>query len=446
MNYFHSVRLIDSRCKGCTHCIRTCPTEAIRVRNGKAIIISERCIDCGACIRTCPNSAIIAVTDPLEAIHRYQYKIAIPAPALVSQFSRRYSVEKVLAGFLLLGFDRVLEVGLGADLIKRATSDYLKSAGSLLPRPVISSECPAVVRLIQVRYPGLAGNILPIQAPMALTGRYAKELTVRELGIPSSDIGVFFISPCPAKATAAKQPVGTPNSYVDGVIAISDMMNYIKANFERIRPPDTPIQAASGSGLGWGRRGGVIAGLDIPNLLAVDGIQEVSRVLEKIENGGFQNIQFMEAMACVCGCVGGVLTSENPFIAMLKLDIVAREIGQGSREAFETARRFIPKEWYDLPLKIEPRPAISLGSDVREAMKRMQEIELLCKELPDIDCGACGCPTCRAFAEDVAAGHMTRMDCLFDLRERVRSLAGELFSLAKKLPQVMRDKGGSRDT
>jgi iron only hydrogenase large subunit-like protein len=443
MNYFHSVRLLDDECRGCTHCIRTCPTEAIRVRNGKATIITDRCIDCGECIRTCPNNAKIAVTEQLEELGKFKYKIAIPAPSFVSQFSRRYSIEKVLAGFLFLGFDHVLEVGFGADLVSTAITEYLNSSGARMPRPAISSSCPAVIRLIQVRYPGLVGNIIPMQSPMEITARYVKEATMRELGIPMHEIGVFFIAPCPAKATIVKQPIGAATSCVNGVIAIRDMVNHIKTNFDKIPPGMTMLQSASRLGLGWGRREGEIDALKITNRLAVDGIHQVSRVLEKIENGGFQNIHFLEAQACVCGCVGGVLTAENPFIAKLKLDIVSEESGDGNREEFEKARTLIPKEYYFLPDKIQPRPAISLGPDVREAMKILQEIERIHAELPGIDCGSCGCPTCRTFAEDVVAGHMMRMDCLFDLRERVRCLAGEIFSLAKKLPHVMQDKGGT---
>jgi iron only hydrogenase large subunit-like protein len=445
MNYFHSVRLLDNECRGCTHCIRTCPTEAIRVRNGKATIITDRCIDCGECIRTCPNNAKIAVTEQLEEINKFKYKIAIPAPSFVSQFSRRYSVEKVLAGFLFLGFDRVLEVGFGADLVSKALIEYLNTSGARMPRPAISSACPAVIRLIQVRYPGLVGNIIPMQSPMEITARYAKEGAMRELGIPLNEIGVFFIAPCPAKVTVVKQPIGAVQSSVNGVIAIRDMVNHIKANFEKIPTGMTTLQSASSLGLGWGRREGEIDALKTANRLAVDGIHQVSRVLEKIENGGFQNIHFLEAQACVCGCVGGVLTSENPFIAKLKLDIVSEQSGNGNREEFEKARSAVPKEYYFLPEKIQSRPAMSLGGDVREAMKMFQEIERIRAELPGIDCGSCGCPTCRAFAEDVVAGHMMRMDCTFDLRERVRCLAGEIFSLAKKLPHVMQDKGGTSE-
>ena len=82
MSYFHSVKLLESECKGCTHCIRTCPTEAIRVRNGKATIITDRCIDCGECIRTCPNNAKIAVTDPLDEIAEIQIQNCHPRPVV----------------------------------------------------------------------------------------------------------------------------------------------------------------------------------------------------------------------------------------------------------------------------------------------------------------------------------------------------------------------------
>jgi iron only hydrogenase large subunit-like protein len=439
MSDFHSVRLIEEECKGCTHCIRTCPTEAIRVRNGKATIIGDRCIDCGECIRTCPNSAKIAVTEQLNEIQKYKYKIAIPAPSFVSQFSRRYKIEKVLSGFLFMGFDEVMEVGLGADLLSVAITEYLNSLGALLPRPVISSACPAVVRLIQVKYPGLVGNILPMQSPMEITALYVRRKAVEKTGIDPAEIGVFFITPCPAKATVIKQPIGMDRSHVTGVIAIRDMVNFVKLNFERI-VENFDIQRASHVGICWGRREGEIEAVDIPHRLSVDGIHEVSKMLEKIEEGGFRNIHFMEAQACVGGCVGGVLMTENPFMAKLKLDLVAKEIGKRNIEFFKKVQSEIPKEDYRLGAKILSRPITSLSPDMREAMRKLQEIENMTTELPGIDCGSCGCPTCRAFAEDVVDGLMMRMDCLFDLRQRVQSLAQEIFALAGKLPQVMQIK------
>ena len=86
MNKFHSVTLDVAKCVGCTACLKRCPTEAIRIRERRARIIDERCIDCGECIRICEHHAKVATTNPLSAINRYPYKIALPAPALYGQF------------------------------------------------------------------------------------------------------------------------------------------------------------------------------------------------------------------------------------------------------------------------------------------------------------------------------------------------------------------------
>ena len=83
---YHSVKLEKDRCVGCTTCLKRCPMECIRVRNGKASILYELCIDCGVCVRICPHNAKVAQTDPINAIFRYKHRIALPAPTLYGQF------------------------------------------------------------------------------------------------------------------------------------------------------------------------------------------------------------------------------------------------------------------------------------------------------------------------------------------------------------------------
>ena len=92
---FHSVRLNKELCKGCTNCLMHCPTEAIRVRKGRAHILDERCIDCGECIRICDYHAKVAAIDALEDIKRFRYRIALPAPTLYGQF-RNVSIAEQL--------------------------------------------------------------------------------------------------------------------------------------------------------------------------------------------------------------------------------------------------------------------------------------------------------------------------------------------------------------
>ena len=83
--FFHSVTLDRDLCRGCINCVKRCPTEAIRVRDGKAKILSDRCIDCGECIRICPYHAKKPIVDPLSVMDQYEYTVALPAPSLYGQ-------------------------------------------------------------------------------------------------------------------------------------------------------------------------------------------------------------------------------------------------------------------------------------------------------------------------------------------------------------------------
>ena len=124
--YYHSVTLDESKCMGCTNCLKRCPTEAIRIRGGRAHIIDELCIDCGECIRTCPYHAKVAVTNPLATINRFPYKIALPAPALYGQFKELASIGSVPRGLKRMGFDEVYEVARGADIVSCAVKARIK--------------------------------------------------------------------------------------------------------------------------------------------------------------------------------------------------------------------------------------------------------------------------------------------------------------------------------
>ncbi len=54
-------RVNQDKCTGCGTCTDVCPTEAIRIEDGKAGITID-CIDCGACTRVCPEGAIKMIT------------------------------------------------------------------------------------------------------------------------------------------------------------------------------------------------------------------------------------------------------------------------------------------------------------------------------------------------------------------------------------------------
>ena len=121
----HSVVLDRNRCRGCTTCIKNCPTEAIRVRRGKAMILADRCIDCGRCIQVCPHHAIKAVCDDLSRLREFRYCVAVPEPVLYGQFRHMWDIDLVLNGLLKIGFHQVFESARASELL----ADYTARRG-----------------------------------------------------------------------------------------------------------------------------------------------------------------------------------------------------------------------------------------------------------------------------------------------------------------------------
>jgi ferredoxin len=122
--FFTAVRLDKELCKGCINCIKRCPTQAIRVRNGKAVITKEFCIDCGECIRHCPHHANLATYDPVDIMNQYEYTVALPAPALYGQFNNLDDINIVLTALKRMGFDDVYEVSGAAELVSEMSRKY----------------------------------------------------------------------------------------------------------------------------------------------------------------------------------------------------------------------------------------------------------------------------------------------------------------------------------
>ena len=128
--YFHSVELQRKKCQGCVSCVKLCPTEAIRVRNGKAEILGDRCIDCGACAAGCPYHAFNVKTDTLDGLADYAYNIVLPAPSLYAQFPDNIPLESIWQGLHNIGFDEIFDVSLASEYIALEIEEYVKSVVS----------------------------------------------------------------------------------------------------------------------------------------------------------------------------------------------------------------------------------------------------------------------------------------------------------------------------
>ncbi len=414
-SYKHSVTLDVSKCKGCTNCIKRCPTEAIRVRDGHAIIKEDKCIDCGECIRVCPYQAKKAIFDKFEDFADYKYKIALPAPALYGQFEELDDVDYILTALLECGFDAVFEVSRAAELVTEYTRRYMKREG--IEKPVISSACPAIVRLIALRFPYLADNLLPLVPPIEYAAMLArKEALEAHPELNDDDICVLFLSPCPAKISYVKNPLGVKKSAVTGSLAINDFYFKIRAKRKEIK---TPLQLSKTGiiGLNWAGTGGEATSLFSDRYLAADGIENCIHVLDEIENGTIHNLEFVELNACNGGCVGGTLNVENPYIAKARLRSLRKylPISRNHPQSEAPLPEDIFLDDFDKILSGEGKSALS--EDRMMAIAKMSEVESIYKALPHLDCGSCGAPNCHALAEDIIKGEADEGDCLIKLRE-----------------------------
>ena len=430
--FFHSVTLDKDKCLGCTNCIKRCPTEAIRVREGKAQITSERCIDCGECIRVCPHHAKKARYDHLSILDGWKYKIAVPAPALFGQFNNLDDIDIVLTGLKQMGFDDVYEVSRGAELVSDATRKLM--AEGKLPKPVISSACPAVVRLIRVRFPDLCDHVLNLNAPMEVSAMMAKRAASERTGLPIEEIGAFFITPCPAKVTDIKMPIGTEGSWCDGAIAISEVFPLLSHRMDKLKTVE-PIGQSGLIGVSWAGSGGESAALLNEKYLAADGIENVIRVLEELEDERIRELDFVELNACNGGCVGGVLCVENGYVAKARLQRLRKYLPVSQNHLDGDVPRDM--EWTE---PLEFAPVLKLSQNLEEAMQMMEEIDAICEGLPGLDCGSCGAPSCRALAEDVVKGIARTSDCVFVMREQVKNVADTLSSIGGYVPSYLDSK------
>lgn len=418
-DFHHALAVDTGQCTGCTHCMTACPTHAIRVRNGKAVIMPNRCVDCGECYRACPVSAIHVEQDDLQMIFNYPVRVILIPSLLIGQFPRRIMASGIYNALREIGFTHVFEVENTVDMVIEAGRKIMHERKE---RPMISSFCPAIVRLIQVKYPSLVDNIMKVNPPIDMSAMYYRE-KLRMSGIPSEDIGLFYATPCAAKIAAVKSPVGETESAIDGVINMdflyNRILNFLQRKYTGTTPPETD-DLLSSRGIVWSLTRG--ESVHYPGrALAIDGISNVNEFLENIENEKLDKIDFLELRACDESCAGGILMCGNRFLTVERLKYRAEEFK--SRE--DDKIRKVQDGFLDINEKgflgnIEPRPMGRLDEDITVALKKMERKRRMMCYLPGFDCGACGAPDCQTLAEDIVTGNSQISSCVFMQQQMIK--------------------------
>lgn len=320
----HTAHIDKSKCVECGQCANVCPFSAIVNRkrpcqnackvkaisineNSSACIDVEKCIQCGACVYQCPFGAIMDKSYILNAVDLIQksedntkYKVyALVAPAISSQFAYA-KMGQVITGLKELGFYKVVEAALGADMVAYAEAKELAEKGFLT-----NSCCPAYVKYVKKTFPALEDTISHNPSPMAALAKYIKETV--------EDAKVIFIGPCTAKKAEAQLEEVKP--YVDVVLTFEELEALFSSrDIDITTLEEGTLDDASYYGRIFARSGGLSdavaeslkeQGIEF-DLQAVvcDGIEESRMALLK-KNKNILKANFLEGMACVGGCIGG---------------------------------------------------------------------------------------------------------------------------------------------
>lgn len=414
-SFYHALKVAPTACIGCTHCMSLCPTHAIRIQDGLATIKKNACVDCGMCLKSCPRQAIYVEQDDFNQIFHFKHRIILLPTVLFGQFSEEITEAQIFTELHAMGFTQVIEVAQASGILTKAIRRHMEKNSH--ERPFISAFCPAVIRLIQVRFPSLIDHIIPLKQAMDLAAIYARKKYLDQ-GIPPGEVGIFYVTPCAAKIAAVKSPVGDDKSNIDGVINLDFIYNKIQMGLTQHRDlPAAPVAEQtylSPESIAWALTEGEASKFE-GRCLAIDEIHNVIDILEKLENDELTDIDFLELRACDHSCAGGTLAVNNRFLTIERLRKrmkASQQEPQTAPDEMQQYEQYLFKEG-QLTGTIPPRSIEQLDENILVAMEKMEKLNRIMQVLPQIDCGACGAPSCQTLARDVVQGKAKLHQCVF---------------------------------
>lgn len=417
------VTTMEGKCKGCYACVRNCPVKAIKVEGGQATVMEDLCIACGYCVRVCAQHAkhiredLPKVREALagslgargDSCGAHGAVYAMLAPSFVVEFSCEFRPGQLVSALRELGFAGVYEVAWGAE---RVTQEYLRVIGKRHPNGMISTPCPAIVNLVEARYPELVSRLAPVVSPMVAAGRMIKK--------EHPGAYTVFIGPCVAKKSEILDREVT--DAVDAVLTFAELrilLDDLQAKVDTL--PEGPFdQPIAHLGRLYPVSGGLLRSAALQadmlenDIIVVEGKDNCIEFLEALKRGR-ECPEFVDMLFCE-GCINGpIITSRLLGYGRRR---VAVDFAKASRGA-ELSRDRIPAIMSEQPAfpeiearrgfrrKDAPMPAPTeedIGRILRELDKTKPEDEL--------NCGACGYNTCREKAVAVFRGLAENKMCL----------------------------------
>ncbi|MGO9412104.1 MAG: [Fe-Fe] hydrogenase large subunit C-terminal domain-containing protein [Spirochaetia bacterium] len=433
-----SVYTVGEICKKCYSCVRSCPTKALQVRGGQAEIIEDFCISCGYCVNVCSQGAkrVVSSLGSVKAILGGPgRKYALLAPSFPAAFLD-LAPERLVGALLAAGFDGVMEVAFGADLV---SYEYYRTFHALLERDpedfLISTPCPAVVQYVEKMLPELAPHLAPIVSPMEATAR-----VVRQKVDPQAKL--VFIGPCVAKKVEAWR-----SGEVDAVLTFSELVDLFadSAIDPRSSSPAEFVPPHANLGRIYPVTGGLLKAAAIDDDLlespvyvveGQDRVMEILRVLsERVKSGEKTTYRLFDLLFCE-GCIGGpVMVNDLTFYERKKYIVEYLGSRPCTRDIEEWAAEHSSYLDIDLSKRFHPVVREEVPAP-EEEIRRILALTGKNTAADELNCGACGYASCRQKAEAVYRGKAEVEMCLPYLISRVEKAMKDLTENHTRLIQA----------
>lgn len=424
------------RCRVCYTCVRECPAKAIRVAGRKAEVIPERCVACGHCLRVCSQNAkeYAGDIDRVNALISDRAKdgalriAACIAPSFPAEF---HDTEPgiLIAMLRRLGFDLVCEVSFGADLV---AAEYRRLLAKNGDHHYIATTCPALVGFVERYHPRMVEQLAPVVSPMVALARTLRRRHGKRLKM-------VFIGPCIAKKGEASS--AAIENEIDAVLTFVELRKLLAAaSIDPAHLDPSDFDPPHGA-YGWLfpiHRGLLQAAAISEDLVSSDviaaGRNEFVEALNAFEHGDL-SVRLLEAQCCD-GCVMGPGMGDGAPL-FRRRDRVSRYV----RERMNALNKH---QWSqemarDQDLDISRRFA---SNDQRVRAPSRDEIAPIMarmgKQSPadELNCGACGYPTCVDHAVATWNGLAESEMCLPYTIDELRRTCGELTNSNEQLASM----------